>query len=92
MSNPPCLNRHLFLIMNNKIKNAVVKLGTIDDQPRTLFVSYVPFDLYELSGNIPHSTFGVQCSAFGVSQSLNPRHATHYAPTTNPIPNTTEHK
>ena len=42
MSNPPCLNHDIFLIMNNKIKNAVVKQGIIDGQRWPPFDSYVP--------------------------------------------------
>jgi len=45
MSNPLGLNHRIFLIMNHKIKNAVVKLGIIDGLLRLLFVPYVPFVL-----------------------------------------------
>jgi hypothetical protein len=58
MSNPPCLNRHIFLIMNTRIENAVEKLGLIDGLLRSLFVAYVPF------GPIRPSVFGVRRSVF----------------------------
>jgi hypothetical protein len=47
MSDPLCLNHPIFLIMNNKIKNAVVRLGIIDGLLRSLFVPCVPCVLYD---------------------------------------------
>jgi hypothetical protein len=85
MSNPLCLNRLTFLIMNNKIKNVVVNLAIIDGLLRTLFITCVPFDLYDPSGNLPYS-------AFGVSQSLYAPRATLCPSTANQFLNTTEHK
>jgi len=46
MSNPLCLNERRFLMMKNRIKNAVVKLGIMDGLLWPLFVLCVPFDLF----------------------------------------------
>jgi hypothetical protein len=63
MSNPLCLNRRRFLIMNYSIENAVVKSDIIDGLLRSLFIPYVPFVLSDLP-NPSHKTNLMRTTAF----------------------------
>jgi hypothetical protein len=66
MSNPPCLNGGRFLMMKNRIENAVVKLGVIDGLLRPLFD---PFD----------PSVHTRPSVFGARRSVFPNRLTHIA-------------